>query len=541
MLSPLAAGPLRPRDAGEFHPIARMNRFNRHVQSCFEEIRDPLLIVDAEGNVRRSNLAARTVLDLGERGRITDAAWLDRRVVIDGERILASLKASSPVIGERLRDREGNEADVVLDILDLGGKKNSSKLKLIHIRDYSPYTKIERWKDELISMAAHEIKNPLAAMKNSMNILVSQAAEGMSEGQRNLLGVSIRSIDRLTRLLDNFLDVSRISSGGCEPEPAWVDAGEFSAEVIGAFKSLFNVRRQRLEYSVSNEIRRIYIDAPKLEQILINLLNNAVKFTQENGEVTVSVEPASLETLEDDLRILPWSGIADLKFVRFTVRDTGIGMTEGTLSHLFTRYYGEGGRSGARGSHLGLSISKTLVEAQNGTLVFESELGVGTAATVSLPADETTFTLLKKTRSMGRVLARLLELREDAVLCVLHKGDSPSWECVTQKWKANAVVNPAIEEEKTSACVVWTLGEHVAVSLLAGTNPKQAAQDVFGPLAGSGQLEATPPDACRFTIHSLTPADLRLARVLGLAMRKDPERARVVASPRSDREKGVLK
>jgi hypothetical protein len=142
---------------------------------------------------------------------------------------------------------------------------------------------------------------------------------------------------------------------------------------------------------------------------------------------------------------------------------------------------------------------------------------------------------------MGRVLTRLLELREGAVLCVLHKGDSPSWECVTQKWKTNAVVNPTIEEEKTSACVVWTLGEHVAVSLLAGTNPKLAAQDAFGPFAGSGQSEATPPDGCMVTIHSLAPADIRLATVLGLAMRVNPERARVVASPRNDKEKGVLK
>ena len=505
-----------------------MNRFSKHFQSCFEQIRDPLLIADVDGNIRRSNPAARSVLDMGERTRISDVVWLDRRVVFDGESILASLKALSPVIGRRLRDPEGNEVDVVLDILDLTRKKGGSKLKLIHIKDYSPYTKVERWKDELISMAAHEIKNPLAAMRNSMNILISQAAGGMSEGQLNLLGVSIRSIDRLTRLLDNFLDVSRIESGGCASEPQWVDAREFSAEVIGAFRTLFNVRRQRLECLVSDEIRRIYVDAPKLEQILINLLNNAIKFTQEGGEVMVSVEPASLETLDEDLRILPWNEIADLKFVRFSVRDTGIGMTGETLSHLFTRYYRDTGRSGTCGSHLGLSISKTLVEAQNGTLVFESELGVGTRATMSLPADETTFTLLSRAKSIGRVLARLLDLRRDAVLHVFHKGDSPPWAEVIDGWKADAVVNPTIEEEKSSAFIVWTLGERVALSLLVETNQKPAVRDLFGAGLEREGAVATHPDGYTITSHGLTPADLRLAKVLSLAMKESQERVKVV-------------
>jgi hypothetical protein len=307
-----------------------------------------------------------------------------------------------------------------------------------------------------------------------------------------------------------------------------VDAREFSAEVIGAFRTLFNVRRQRLECVVSDEIRRIYVDAPKLEQILINLLNNAIKFTQEGGEVTVNVEPASLETLDDDLRILPWNEIADLKFVRFSVRDTGIGMTGETLSHLFTRYYRDTGRSGTRGSHLGLSISKTLVEAQNGTLVFESELGVGTRAVVSLPADETTFTLLSRARSIGRVLARLLDLRRDAVLHVFHKGDLPPWVEVIDGWKANPVVNPTVEEEKSSASIVWTLGERVALSLLAETNQKPTVRDSVGAGVECTGPVATHPDGYTITSHALTPADLRLAKVLSLAMKESQEPVKVV-------------
>ncbi|MEJ2721407.1 MAG: histidine kinase dimerization/phospho-acceptor domain-containing protein, partial [bacterium] len=167
-------------------------------------------------------------------------------------------------------------------------------------------------------MVAHEIKNPLSAMKSSMNILISQAPGPMNDGQRKLLTVSTRSIDRLTRFLDNVLDVSRVSTGSYVPEPRWVDAREFVSEVMDTFKTLFNVQRHKLDMSISDEVDRIYVDAPKLEQILINLLNNAVKFTHGDGEVHMSVEPASLEALSEDLRIVPWNEFCRLGFVRFS-------------------------------------------------------------------------------------------------------------------------------------------------------------------------------------------------------------------------------
>jgi signal transduction histidine kinase len=178
-----------------------------------------MLIVDGEGNIRASNAAARAALDLGEKGRVWEITWLDRRVSLDGGSIVPLLKGSAAVLGRRLYDPEGNESDVVLDILDLSGKKSGGGPKLVHIKDYSPYTNYERWKDELLSMAAHEIKNPLAAMKSSMNVLMSNAADAMTKGQRDLLGVSLRSIDRLTRLLDNVLDVSSIAGSARASSP----------------------------------------------------------------------------------------------------------------------------------------------------------------------------------------------------------------------------------------------------------------------------------------------------------------------------------
>jgi hypothetical protein len=326
--------------------------------------------------------------------------------------------------------------------------------------------------------------------------------------------VSTRSIDRLTRLLDNFLDLSKLSSGQYVPEPIWVDARGFVSEVISTFKTLFNVRRQRMDFDVSGALGKIYVDAPKLEQILINLLNNAIKFTQDDGEISVTLEPASLEALSDDLRILPWNELAELKFVRVTVKDTGIGMTENTLAHLFTRHYKQHEPGGTRGSHLGLSISKALVEVQNGSLEFESRLGVGTEVTVTLPADETTFTILNRVKSIDRVLNRLTSLRRGATFLAVRKDSSRGWDGLRVGKNTEPVVNPNFQQEQTGDAFVWTLGERLAVSLIAEIT-NQTVDD------GRRQRPVYETDAHEgYAVvgRRLASGDSRVNRLMGIAL-----------------------
>ena len=492
-----------------------MRRFSKHFQACFEQIRDPLLIVDSDGHIRGSNTAARSALDLGDRARVSDIAWLDRRVAFAAASIPPLLEGSAAIVGHRLKDPEGNDTDIMLDIIDLSAGKSGSRFKLIHFKDYSPYMNYERWRDELMSMVAHEIKNPLSAMKNSMNGLLSHAAQAMTEGQRNLLGVSLRSIDRLTRLIDNVLDVSRISSGVYTPEPRWVDAREFTAEVIGAFKTLFNVQRQRLMYSVSDDVGRIYVDDRKLEQILINLLTNAIKFTQEGGEITVDVEKAGLEVLGDESRILSWDKVAELRFVRFTVTDTGIGMTPDVLSHLFTRYYEQKSRGTPKGSHLGLSISKALVEVQNGSIEFQSELGVGTRATVALPADETTSTLLGRVKSIDRVVGKLVGSHRNVVCHVIYKEEFTPWDRVIESSGGGPVVNPTMIEERPSSFFLWTLSECRAVALVA----EKAGERAAGAAVDNERRALSRFDGFTVASMRLSPENARAATVLALAFR----------------------
>jgi signal transduction histidine kinase len=503
-----------------------MNRLTRHFRSGFVRIRDPLLVVETGGVIRQANPAARDVLDFDDGGNIRDARWADRRIDFDGPAIRALVDGSADVYGHRLTDADGNDADAVIDVIDLSGAAPEPRLKLIHVKDYSGYNHYERWKDELVSMAAHEIKNPLSAMRTSMTTLVSQSGRTMPEGQQNLLAVSIRSIDRLTRLLDNLLDVSRIRSGSYTPEPRCVDVREFTAEVVGAFKTLFNVRRQRLGLSVSDELRDAYIDGPKLEQILINLLNNALKFTPEGGEIELCVERAGLEVLPDDSRILPWEELGTPFFVRFTVRDTGLGMTGETLSHLFTRYHRDGAVGSGVGAHLGLNIAKKLAEVQNGFLVIESELGVGTRVSVAVPADEPTFTLLSRIRSIDRVLPRLFEKRRGASVAAVRKNESAPWRGVFDEWPVKPALNPAIEEERFGEFFAWTLGGRVAIAVCADTEATGEARRFLGSAQKSARRKRASGDSAAITTRRLSVRGASASALLSLALKPAPRRDR---------------
>ena len=303
------------------------NELKKQFRLVFERVSDPFLLVDGEGYIIDFNPAARRVLDIGESEHIADVVSIEKSFVFNTGEVLALLARSDSVHGVRLSDEEGNPADVSLDVVCLDTNRSRQTIKLIHIKDFSTYGSYERWKDELISMVAHEIKNPLSAMKNSMGIILSQVTGPVNDEQNLLLQTSIRGIDRLTRLLDGFLDISRINAGKHTLEPRWVNIHDFAPDVVDSFGTLFNITRQTLNCHVADDVEQVFVDAPKLEQVLINLLSNAVKFTPGRGEILISVDRASLEALREDLRILNWSDITDLRFIRIRVTDSGIGMT----------------------------------------------------------------------------------------------------------------------------------------------------------------------------------------------------------------------
>ena len=442
----------------------------------FDAIKDPLVIVDRTGHVRMANSAARSFFDMGSSPTLSNVKCVAPDVVFDGQEILRVMSQSDSAYDYRLKNSEGRECGVTLDIETIN-ISDEDDLRLIHFHNRSGQFRTDLWKDEMISMVSHEIKNPLSAMKNSVDILLSQAPGELTEGQKRFLNTSGRSIDRLTHLLDRVLDVSRIGSGALAIEREWVDAQSFIKDVMVSFIHLYNVRRVHVKWNVDPSIQRVFIDPRKLEQIMINALSNSLKFTPEGGHITVAVSLKGVEVLHEDQTLLPWTDLGEPRLLHISIEDTGLGMTSDTLSNMFKRYHPT---TRADGEHLGLSISKMLAEAQGGWIKVDSEVGIGTTVSVFVPCNQRTATVFSRFGQIRDYLGRYLAAKQHVTLYALGKQNEEDWRDICGVWALQPKINPVDHEDVVNEpFCAWTIDEHLAFAVLAGPVDQNQVKDVF--------------------------------------------------------------
>lgn len=219
-----------------------------------------------------------------------------------------------------------------------------------------------RLKSEFMAVMSHEMRTPLNAVTGFTDILLD---ESLSAEQREMLNTIKRSSDGLLDVINDVLDLSKLEANAVEVEGIEFDLEEIAYDAADIARSKVSTQRVEINVDLCDIYSKIVGDSTKIRQILINLLGNAIKFTEE-GEVLLKVE----NLLEDEEYI----------HLEIKVKDTGIGMTQAQCEKIFkpfqqadsstTRKYG--------GTGLGLSISKGLVEAMGGQLLVRSEVGVGT-------------------------------------------------------------------------------------------------------------------------------------------------------------------
>jgi signal transduction histidine kinase len=431
----------------------------------FDAVKDPLILVDRNGVVLLANAAAISFFNFGDSHTLAEMTCTEPDCVLDSSEIRELMRQYDSIRDYALRDRNGRDAGVTVDVDPVRIKEGEPMGRLLHFQDRLPGRQRELWRDELVAMVSHEIKNPLSAMKNSVEILLSQLPGELTEGQKRFLNTSDRNIDRLTHLVDGFLDVSRISAGAFELNRVEVDMRQFLRDVVESFCTLFNVTRVRLDWSVDAGVSKGYLDPDKLEQVLINLLSNALKFTPEDGEITVSVKEAGVEKVSDDLRLLPWGTLGEPRMLEIVVKDTGLGMSSQTLDNLFNRYHRTGDAGHGRGAHLGLSISKALVEAQDGWMDIESELGIGTTVSVLVPQSRHSACVLARARRACDVADGSLSARRPLSFYVLGKLDGEDWEDISRSWLHTPTVNPTRDETAGKEFLLWTINHELAFAL----------------------------------------------------------------------------
>jgi PAS domain S-box-containing protein len=227
-------------------------------------------------------------------------------------------------------------------------------------------TDMNRHKDEFLAMLGHELRNPLAPIVTSVKVLDKLARE--SPEQKKVIAIIERQLTQLTRLVDDLTDAARIGRGIVELQLGDVALGDIVERAADSVRPLVDERSQELSVVLPAEPVWLRADAARLEQIIVNLLANAAKYTDRSGRISMSIEQ---QPDECTLR----------------VRDTGIGISPDLLPHIF-ELFTQGAPTAERskgGLGIGLALVHRLVELHHGRVEAHSVLGQGSEFVVTLP------------------------------------------------------------------------------------------------------------------------------------------------------------
>jgi signal transduction histidine kinase/GGDEF domain-containing protein len=378
-----------------------------------------ILVVDDEKDIRNFLLKALTRIagfqvDLAENGREAlkkiekekfDLVLTDLKMPeVDGLHLITEIFRSKPevltvlmtghgTIDSALEAMKHGASDYLTKPLNLDEtilrlkKVLEEKQRFVTLKDYAEQLeranqelrKVDAMKSEFVSVASHELRTPLAAIKNSIQLVLSEKTGAINENQTKFLSMAERNINRLTNILNDLLNLSKIESGNIELKFGDVVLKSLIELTVSALQPQADGKSIKIIIETPDGLPPVYGDKDKIEQILINLIGNAIKFTPEGGNIFVSGIPFSEER----------EGGLSHK-VAISVKDTGIGIPHEHLSSIFDKFFQVEGtlQRSVGGTGLGLAITKGLVEAHQGKIWAESEVGKGSAFTFTLPVSE---------------------------------------------------------------------------------------------------------------------------------------------------------
>ncbi|MDP8259766.1 MAG: ATP-binding protein [Candidatus Gygaella obscura] len=225
-------------------------------------------------------------------------------------------------------------------------------------------------KSEFTSMVSHELRTPLAAIKEGVSIVYDEEAGKISSEQKEFLEIAKRNVDRLARLINDVLDFSKLEVGKIDFNIKENNINEVVQEIQNTMIPVASAKGLAIEVDIQKDLLFINFDRDKVVQVLTNLVNNAIKFT-DKGKITLSTRSKG-----------------DVLLV--SVRDTGKGIKEQNIPKLFQQFeqLEKGSERKTGGTGLGLAISKQIIKAHNGNIWAESKLGEGTVVSFTLPIGE---------------------------------------------------------------------------------------------------------------------------------------------------------
>jgi two-component system, OmpR family, phosphate regulon sensor histidine kinase PhoR len=335
--------------------------------TAFASMTEGILILDAGDRIEAVNASLDNML-ASQYGDIKGKTLMEafRNVELQ-KAFLQFKKARQPVSGEITL---GSMEPVILNVSisaiegNIGNEKN-----MVVFHDITRLKKLERVRADFVANVTHEIRTPLTAILGYLETIKDGAIENREEA-RQFIEIIIKHAKRLNRLVEDLLTISKIELGEVNFSFDHVSLRDVLAGVISLIEPKAAVKSIKIDNRVTDKLPAVMADKDRLIQVFVNILDNAVKFTQEGGKITIE---AAAENTKEDICV--------------SVTDTGIGIPESEVARLGERFY-RVDKTRSRdlgGTGLGLSIVKHLMTAHGGRLEIASRLGSGTKVSLYFP------------------------------------------------------------------------------------------------------------------------------------------------------------
>jgi signal transduction histidine kinase len=319
------------------------------------------------------------------------------------------LLAEMPRAREETVSQVANHFRRTLDLILFSGHKAllTSKLHLASVRDsynelqtktqrlqeaYDRLKELDRLKSNFLATVSHELRTPLTSIIGYSEMLAEGIAGDLTEEQKEFVATIHEKGEQLLALIKGLLDLSKLESGTMSLRKATMDVAPLVNDVHQTLTPTARKKNVQLGCSVEGQLPLLWGDAERLRQILLNLVENAIKFTPPGGEVTIRAGTTMMDVVNDD------EGAGRVLFgnrrlaIELRVADTGIGIPEQERERVFDAFYQVDSSSTREqgGTGLGLSIVKRLVESHDGSVHIESNPGGGTVFVVAIPCRRAT-------------------------------------------------------------------------------------------------------------------------------------------------------
>ncbi|MEE8360016.1 MAG: ATP-binding protein [Candidatus Omnitrophota bacterium] len=340
----------------------------KETDAVIRSIAEGLLVVDGKGNVVMMNPAAEKLLDVSKNDKI-GKPMLEN---IKKEQIISMAKSTSGGKDKEIEifSEEDETKKVLRSSSAVIEDENGQTVGMVSVlSDVTKQKELDLMKSKFVANVTHELRTPLVAIQKSISLLLSKTAGDVSSTQEEFLTLADRNIKKLSRLIDDLLDLAKLESGKMQVKPALTTIGSVIREAAVSFDAWANTKSIKIEERVQEGLPDVNIDAQRIGQILNNLIGNAIKFTPHGGMIIVEAVSNNMKEIE------------------VSVQDNGPGIPKEDLDKVFDRFYqtGERNLSDISGTGVGLSIAREIAELHGGKIWVESEKKQGAKFIFTLP------------------------------------------------------------------------------------------------------------------------------------------------------------